>query len=192
MSYLPLWSPVVGTVAIGGSRYLSQQYAPLVGELARTIVLSGNRLSVGCCVGADSYAVSGIIKLGEFFDRIDCYTICDENLNGGCSLTAIGTVAYLATKNFDSVIWADNLHLPLRARLAIRTKSVILSARTAIFFFGNAKSVGTFRAAVLAVKNGQSVYALGPAKPPSVGVGAWLPSYVFGYKGYRWCPDALI
>jgi len=184
--FLPLWSPRVGTVALGGNRYLGNEYIKMIEVMANNILLAGNRLSVGCCVGADSYAIQGVLNGNSgYLHNVDCFTICNEALEGGCSLTATGLVASLAVRSFDSVRWSANLALPLRARLAIRTGLVVQSANVAVLFFGNGVSKGTKLAACTAAKKGIPIYAFG-ANPPLIGKGFWVSAHFFGCNGYRW------
>ena len=184
MSYLLESSSCpVGTIAIGGSRRLPESYAPLIDGMVRNILSTGkNRLVVGCCVGADCYAIRSVIRFNQLFDLVDCRTILDEDLNGGCSLTAIGAVSRLAFKA-DSVTWSNNLYLPLRARLAIRTRSVIMSSDAAVLFFDENRSVGTYGAAIIAAKKGIPIYAFGKNIPFIEGKRR-KPVNVFGYDGY--------
>lgn len=182
---------VVGVVAVAGSRSLPAAFAPLVRRVVRAVVRSGHSVAVGCCVGADSFALSAL-PVGAGC----CFAAFGLGGVGACSLSAVEVVADHAT-NGGSVHWwaGGSAAVALPVRLAARTHAVIGAASvSAVVFFASPASFGSLLACRLAVGRGLPVFAFpccfaGSALLP-IGAGAWVSVGSVGVwaLAFRWVP----
>ena len=158
-------------VAFAGSRGLSPAFVPLV----RSVVGSGRSVSVGCCVGLDSFVLSCLPAASG-----SCFSAFGSSGVGSCSLSAVSSVSSFAAGG-GSVSWwsGGGSGVALRIRLSARTSAVIGSASvSAVVFFSSPRSVGSALACRLAAGRGLPVFAFAcgfaGSALPSLGSGAWV------------------
>lgn len=196
-------SPRSPSIAIAGSRSLSSSYSDLIDNVVKSIITSGAHISVGCCVGCDDVVIWSILNgpagANVPLSSIRCFAAFDESGDGSCSLTARSTVFILSNAIPGSVSWLAGgpLSVPLRGRLAKRTKTVIDSASACVVFFDSADSVGTLGAARTALSRGLPVIAfacgLQANSLPSLGAGSWVSIKGDGVwsRSFQWVSSLL-
>lgn len=165
----------VAVVAVAGSRSLPAAFAPLVGRVVRAVVRAGHSVAVGCCIGADAFALSAL-PVGAGC----CFAAFGAGGLGACSVSAVEVVADHATNGGSVVWWAGGgSSVALPVRLAARTHAVIGAASvSAVVFFASPNSAGSLLACRLAVGRGLPVFAFpcsfaGSALPLPC-AGAWV------------------
>jgi len=171
----------VAVVAFAGSRSLQPAFAPLVGSVVQSVVASGRSVAVGCCVGADAFALSALTALAPpLRGGSRCLCAFGAGGAGSCSLSAVSAVAAWSAAG-GSVSWLAGgaASVPLSTRLSARTGAVVGSASvSAVVFFASPNSCGSFLAASLAVGRGLPVFAFAcgfcPSLLPSLGAGSWV------------------
>ncbi len=179
-----------GVVAFAGSRVLPVGFAPLVSAVARRVVASGLGVAVGCCVGVDSVVLSSVPSWS-----VRCFAAFAACGSGACSLSAVSLVSGLPSRG-GSVSWlaGGSLSVPLPARLAARTRSVVGAASSGlVVFFSSPSSRGSSLAARAAVSRGLPVFAFAcgfcPSLLPSLGSGSWSPVRSGAFAGgFSWLP----
>jgi hypothetical protein len=188
----------VAVVAVAGSRSLGASFAPLVGAVVRSVVRSGRSVSIGCCVGADAFALSALVPLVRVFPppapRPVCFAAFGRGGVGSCSLSAVSAVSAFAAAGGSVQWWAGgDPSVALPVRLSSRTNAVIASASvSAVVFFSSPSSAGSLLACRLAVGRGLPVFAFAcgfcPSLLPSLGAGSWVAVNSSGVwsSGFRW------
>jgi len=170
--------------AVAGSRRLPIGGAAVI--CAALDALAPDRVAVGCCVGADAAVLTSALA-----PRLLVFAAFGPGGSGACSLSAVSAVAHAAAAGAVVRWWAGGgPSVPLRARLAARTRSVVAAASAGLLLFpASPSSRGSWLAARLAVARGLPVVAvpLGfpPASLPSLGAGQWVPSPLVP-GGWRW------
>jgi len=189
---------VVGVVAVAGSRSLSPAFAPLVASVVRSVVASGRSVAVGCCVGADSFALAALASLPlsvlPFAPRPVCFAAFGAGGVGSCSLSAVSAVSAFAAAGGSVSFWAGGgSSVALPVRLSSRTNAVVSSASvSAVVFFSSPSSAGSLLACRLAVGRGLPVFAFAcgfsGALLPLLGAGSWVAVGGVGVwsSGFRW------
>ena len=144
----------LAVVALAGSRWLSPSFAPLVRSVVGSVVRSGRSVSVGCCIGADRFALSALpVGSGS------CLAAFGSGGVGSCSLSAVAEVSAFSDRGGLVNYWAGGKG-ELKERLASRTQAVINSASiSAVVFFSYPNSIGSVLACRLAVHRGLPVFA---------------------------------
>ena len=167
-----------GVVAVAGSRSLPAESSPLVAAVCRSLVASGRSLAVGCATGADAAALASVPVAA-----VRCFAAFGPGPGfagswRGSAAPAIGRFAAAGGR----VVWLAGgpVSLPLRLRLAARTRAVVAEASAGcVVFFGLPTSRGSALAASLAVGRGLPVFAFPVGFPglllPSLGSGQWAP-----------------
>jgi hypothetical protein len=167
--------PLVAAVA--GSRSLPPGGAPLVASVACSLVAAGASLVVGCAVGADAAVVSAVPPAA-----LRILAAFGPGGAGAWAGSAVSTVWAFAATGGAVVWWAGGgPAVPLRARLAARTRAVVAEASAGlVVFFASPASRGSVLAAQLAAARGLPVVAfplgLAPAQLPPLGCGSWVPA----------------
>lgn len=190
-------SSVVGFV---GSRSLAPSFAPLVRSVVSSSA-SSRLLAVGCCVGADSLALSAALASG-FGASCLVFSAFGPGGVGSGSLSAVSVVS-AAEAAGASVLWwsGGRSSLPLRARLVRRSCSLVSAVASApspllCVFLASPSSRGSLIAARLAVSAGVRVVAFpcgfSGSLLPSLGSGSWSPRRgVSGAPSFVWVPASL-
>jgi hypothetical protein len=183
-----------GVVAVAGSRSLPPGGAPRVAGVARLLVAVGASLVVGCAVGADATVVAAVPLAA-----LRILAAFGPGGAGAWAGSAVAAVRAFAAAGGAVVWWAGGgPAVPLRARLAARTRAVVANASAGlVVFFGSPASRGSVLAAQLAAARGLPVVAfplgLAPAQLPLLGCGSWVPAGgSAGWAGaWVWVPAAV-
>jgi hypothetical protein len=176
-----------GVVAVAGSRSLPSGGAQLVASVAHSLVAAGASLVVGCAVGADAAVVTAVPPA-----VLQVLAAFGPGGAGAWSGSAVSAVWAFAATGGAVVWWAGGgPAVPLRARLAARTRAVVAKASAGlVVFFGSPASRGSVLAAQLAAARGLPVvtFPLGfaPAQLPLRGCGFWTPAGGSGVWAAAW------
>jgi hypothetical protein len=166
-----------GVVAVAGSRSLPPGGVQLVTGVARSLVAAGASLVVGCAVGADAAVVAAVPPAA-----LRVLVAFGPGRAGAWAGSAVSAVRAFAASGGSVSWWAGGgPAVPLRARLAARTRAVVAKASAGlVVFFGSPASRGSTLACRLAVGRGLPVVAfplgLAPVQLPRLGCGSWVPA----------------
>ncbi|MDD5319517.1 MAG: hypothetical protein PHD43_02660 [Methylococcales bacterium] len=158
-------------------------------QVASYIVGGGGSLVVGCCSGADAAllsAVPGFIPPS----LIRCLCAFGSGGIGSGPASAVAQVSAFAAAGGPVQWWAGGYaSVPLRIRLAARTRAVVLAAGAGlVVFFSSPSSRGSLLACRCAVSCGLPVVAFpvgfSGSKLPYLGAGSWVP--LGGFGGFKW------
>jgi predicted GIY-YIG superfamily endonuclease len=187
-----------GVVAVAGSRSLPLEASAVVAAVARELVAGGCSLVVGCCVGADAAVLAALAGAGGAAAGAPFRVLCAWGPGGAGAgpTSAMGTVLAAAGAGVPVVWWSgDGPDVPLRARLAARTRAVVAEASAGcVVFFDSPASRGSLLAAQVAVERSLPVVAFpvgfAPAQLPELGAGVWVPVGLGGVwiGAWRWSP----
>lgn len=178
-----------GVLAVAGSRALPAFGSALVVRVASLFAANGASFVVGCCTGADAAllsAVPGAVPPS----LVRCLAAFGPSGAGACSASATKAVFSFISSGGSVAWWAGGAaSVPLRSRLANRTRSVIASADSGlIVFFSSPGSRGSVLACRCAVKKGLPVLAFpvgfSGKKLPDLGAGSWVKTGQF--NGFSW------
>ncbi len=185
----------MGVVAFSGSRTLSTSFYPLVKAAVNSVIHSGRGVSVGCCVGLDSFVLSALASLAPpLRGGCSCFSAFGSGGVGSCSLSAVAEVSAWASIGGSVVWWSGGSEdLDISVRLSVRSAAVIASASVSVVvFFSSAASVGSLLAAQRAVNRGLPVFAFAcgfsAADLPLLGAGLWVSVGGSGVwsSAFRW------
>lgn len=178
-----------GVVAVAGSRVLPASCSALVVRVASALASSGASFAVGCCSGADAALLSAVpAYLPPSLVR--CFAAFGPGGQGSGRFSAVATVQAFTASGGSVQWWAGGpASLPLRVRLASRTRAVVSAANSGlVVFFGSPGSRGSLLACRCAAARGLPVVAFpvgfSGSKLPSLGAGSWVPFGGFG--GFKW------
>lgn len=199
------------SVGFAGSRGLPS--VPAAGGLVARVVASvlPRTVFVGCSVGADAAVLSARLALpfspSTSGPSLRVFSVFGPDGAGSWAGSAVPVVLSAASLALSpghgcfapvSVSWfaGGQPALPLRRRLAFRTRRLVLSLPASgsalVAFFGPGRSRGTAFACRLAVERGFPVFAfpVGRASLPPLGPGSWLPAGGSGVwsRSLRWVP----
>ena len=202
-------------VALAGSRYLPASAGGAVASVCSSVVSRGAALSVGCCVGFDALVLRWALSSSSV-GSVQCFVAFGSSGAGACSLSAVSSVSSFVLAGGSVSWWAgggSGSALPLRARLAARSRAVVASAVAsasacpvvasaapgscpgAVVFFGSPSSRGSFLAARVAAGAGLPVWAFPcgfcpSALPLLAPGGAWSASRFSGVwsSAFLWVP----
>jgi hypothetical protein len=155
---------------------------------------SGVSLAVGCCSGADAAllsAVPGSVPPS----LVRCFAAFGPGGAGSGPFSAVASVQSFAASGGSVQWWAGGpASVPLRVRLADRTRAVIAAAdRELVVFFGSPFSRGSLLACRCALARGLPVVAYPVGFPvadlPVFGAGYWVSFSCFG--GFKWVSNQL-
>ncbi len=199
------------SIYLGGSRSLAP--APIVGQVVRAVLASGQSVHVGCALGADRQVIQAALGLGEPSSLVVFAAFArggPQSAPGAWSGSAVCSV-YQAACAGASVRWLAGgaLAVPLVARLMRRSQAALAGCSASVFF---QPGPGSLAVAGCAVAAGQPVFAFtssfnapAPAAPRGC-AGQWvrsffhpvcLPAYqqgIFprsGWACWRWAPSAV-
>jgi hypothetical protein len=180
---------LAGVVAVAGSRALPAYGSALVARVVSDLAASGASFVVGCCSGVDAAllsAVPGSVPPS----LVRCLAAFGPCGVGAGPASAVAQVSAFACAGGSVQWWAGGqASVPLRSRLADRTRAVVASANAGlVVFFSSPSSRGSILACRCAVARGLPVLAFAVgfsgSKLPVFGAGAWVPSGQFG--GFKW------
>ncbi|MGZ8182291.1 MAG: hypothetical protein ACXWT1_10060 [Methylobacter sp.] len=178
-----------GVVALAGSRVLPASGSALVVRVASDLAAGGASFVVGCCSGADAALLSAVPGFMPP-SLVRCLAAFGPGGAGSGRFSAAGTVSGFAGSGGSVQWWAGgSASVPLRVRLAVRTRAVVNAADSGlVVFFASPSSRGSLLACRCAVSRGLPVVAFPIGFPgselPVFGAGCWLP---FGSSGgFKW------
>jgi hypothetical protein len=181
-----------GVVAVAGSRTLPASGSALVIHVASDLAAGGASFVVGCCSGADAAllsAVPGSVPPS----LVRCLAAFGPDGVGAGPFSAVDRVAKFASSGGSVQWWAGGpASVPLRSRLADRTRAVVGAASSGlVVFFGSPSSRGSLLACRCALSRGLPVLAFPidfcGSKLPVLGAGSWVRAGEFG--GYLWAKN---
>lgn len=184
-----------GVVAVAGSRVLPASGSALVVQVASDLAAGGASFVVGCCSGADAAllsAVPGSVPPS----LVRCLAAFGAGGIGSGSSSAVGAVSSFAGAGGSVQWWAGGpASVPLRGRLADRTRAVIASADAAlVVFFASPSSHGSLLACRCAVSRGLPLVAFPVGFSglglPILGAGSWVPFGSLG--GFKWVVNQAV
>lgn len=183
-------SDVVGVVLVGGSRSLSA--SSLVSRVCVSLVRSGRSLAVGCAAGVDSSVLSWALSAG-FVSSVACFAAFGPGGDSAAgAVSAVGLVSRFCSAGGPVSWWAGGgVSVPVRARLASRSRAAVSVASAAVFFVASPSSRGSLGAARVAASRGLPVVVFpvgfpGSALPLLVPGGCWRPSGRSGVWASAW------
>ena len=118
---------LVALVAFAGSRSLPSSARSLVASVVGAVLASGRRVGVGCAVGADAFALAAALAVSPA--AVSVFAVGGPRGLGFSS----GSALALVRRAFASgalVAWRAGgpLSVPLRARLALRSRACVAVA----------------------------------------------------------------
>jgi hypothetical protein len=179
-----------GVVALAGSRALPLGGASVVGYVVQSLRSSGCSLVVGCCTGADEVVLRTVPPAS-----IQVMCAFGPGGRGSCQRSAVSAIDN-HFQSYGSVTWwaGGGPLVPLRVRLARRTKAVVSAATAGLVVFPTSPSArGSWLAARLAVGRGLPVVVFplffSPSLLPPLGNGKWVRAGSGMWSlGWRWMP----
>ena len=164
-----------GVVAVAGSRVLPASGLALVAQVVPVLAAGGVSFAVGCCSGADTALLATVSP-----SRVRCFAAFGSGGVGSGQFSAVAAVSTFAGAGGSVQWWAGgSAFVPLRVRLARRTRAVVAAANVGLLvFFGSPNSRGSLLACQCAVLRGLPVVAFpcgfSGALLPSFGSGSWV------------------
>lgn len=181
-------------VLLGGSRALPPAGRSLARDLGADLAYQRLDLHVGCAPGADEAAFAGFSQIAPL-GSVVVFAV------GGPSagFPAGGPPAWVAAAAAAGVSvrwWAGGPPaVPLRARLARRSRAALVGVDAAAWVVSSPASRGSLGAAAAAAAAGVPVFvfAVGfsPAALPGLGAGRWISAPFLDRAAVRWRPDQL-
>jgi hypothetical protein len=183
------------SIAFVGSRSFSN--AALVSQVVAAVLPSGASLRVGCCVGADALVLSAVVAAGAA-SRLSVFSVFAPGGVGALPSSAVSAVhhAFLAGARVSWRVGSrGGLPLPVRARLAVRSRWVVGGASVVVCFWSGSPRFrsGSLVAAAFGVAQGAQLVAFGgrpPALPSLAGV--WVAGVFSGLSCWRWSPGQAV
>lgn len=191
------------TVALAGSRSLPFGGAAVIASAARSLVANGASVVVGCATGADQAVLQAglppqAVRVFAAFGPVSPpWRAARYTAPGAWSGSAVAAVAAALLAGSPVTWWAGGgQNVPLKARLAARTRAVIATASAGLVVcFGSPSSRGSLLAAQCAAARGLPVLAFPigfpPHQLPSPSYGSWVSAGGSGiWSGaYLWVPS---
>ena len=173
-------------VVFGGSRSLSASFFPLVAQVVSASLARGFSLRVGCARGADDLVVRAV-SAADLLPRLAVFCAGAPPLSLSQSVLSSARVVPFA---------GGSAAVPIRARLALRSKRAVQGCSVAVFFLSLPALSGSLKAASFAAAEGCQVFAFscgfsGAPAPLADQAGAWLPSSLASCPCWRWQPAAV-
>jgi hypothetical protein len=183
-----------GIVAVAGSRRLPLEASVVVSAVAGELVAGGCSIACGCCLGADAAVLAALAGTGgcaagaplrvlAAFGPVSPPWPAAHYTAPGASRdhSAVAAVADALLAGADVRWWAGGgPDVPLRARLAARTRAVVAEASALVLFPASPTVVGSgsWLAASAAADRGLPVvvfpWGFAPAELPELGTGVWV------------------
>jgi hypothetical protein len=187
-----------GVVAVAGSRALPASGSALVVRLASELAANGASFVVGCCCGADA-AILSMVPGSVPPSLVRCLAAFGSGGQGAGSASAVSQVSRFAGSGGSVQWWAGgSISVPLRVRLANRTRAVVSAADSGlVVFFSSPNSRGSLLACRCALSRGLPVLAFpvgfSASELPVLGAGLWVSScYENGYFWHKNQHDIFI
>jgi len=154
----------MSAIHLGGSRSLSP--TPIVGQVVRAVLASGQAIHVGCARGADHAVIQSALSVPQGHSSLFVFAAFGPGGAGAWSGSAVCSV-FMAACAGASVRWlaGGSLAVPLVARLMRRSRAALHGCSASAFFLASPGSPGSLAVAGHAVKSGQPVFAFCPSVP---------------------------
>ncbi len=184
--------PAFRSVLLGGSRSLSGPGRALARSLGVRLARAGFSLHVGCAPGADAAAFSGFTSVTRSEGQAVLFAVGGPA--SGWPGPAPARVSLACSLPRVSVRWwaGGSGSVPLRARLAVRSRAALAGVVAAAWVVSSPSSRGSLGAAAAAAAAGVPVFVFcvgfSPAALPALGPGAWVSSSLLGCPCVRWLP----
>jgi hypothetical protein len=186
-----------GVIAVAGSRSLPPEASAVVAAVAGELVAGGCSLVVGCCAGADAAVLAALAGAGGCAAGAPLRVLCAWGPGGAGAgpTSAVGKVLAAAGAGVPVTWWSGGgPDVPLRVRLAARTRAVVAEASTLVVFPSSPAVVGSgsWLAARVAVERELQVVAFPLGFPAAeltkLGTGVWVPVGGAGVwaRAWRW------
>ena len=186
---------ISGVWAVGGSRSLSRSGQAVAQYVVSELLTSGERLAVGCCLGADAAVIGAAVHDGHA-RRLQIFSVFGPlavsrgavAAAGVCASSAVGTVAAAVDLGASITPWAGggpDLHI--KARLRNRTGRVARAATAGGVIVADREfGPGSLLLAAQLAAHGCPTYAVTlAALVPAPGPGAWVSGYFLGLPCWR-------
>lgn len=177
----------MGKIGFGGSRSFSSP--AVVAPVVRAALASGSSVAVGCASGADQLVLSSAVSVSA--RRVSLFSVGGPV--GGFPCGGVPSWVSAAARAGASVSWwaGGGPAVPLRARLACRSRALVRSGLSAFVLFlspGALPSSGSLLAGAAAVLAGVPLFAFSVACPASLPglAGSWVPSSFLGFSCWSW------
>jgi hypothetical protein len=147
----------------------------LVAQVLPVLAAGGVSFAVGCCSGADAALLATVSP-----PRVRCFAAFGACGMGSGEFSAVAAVSAFAGSGGSVQWWAGgSVFVPLRVRLARRTRAVVAAANVGLLvFLGSPNSHGSLLACQCAVARDLPVVAFPVgfcgALLPSLGAGSWV------------------
>ena len=179
----------MSSIHIGGSRSLSP--TPIVGQVVRAVLASGQQIHVGCAVGADQAVIQSALSIPGGHSFLVVFAAFGPGGAGAWAGSAVCSV-FMAACAGASVRWlaGGSLAVPLVARLMRRSRAALHGCSASVFFLASPSSPGSLAVAGHAVAAGQPVFAFClfiPSAPRGC-AGRWVAASFLGFPCWSWLP----
>lgn len=170
----------MSSIYFGGSRSLSAP-SPIIAQAVLSVIMSGSKIHVGCCVGADALVIASALLMRP--PSLVVFAISSQSGQGGCSLSS-GLPSVVPSQG-GRVAWLAGgaLSVPLAGRLIQRSRAALAGCSAAVFF---EPGPGSLAVAAHAVSQ-MPVFAFGdkPASIPGC-AGQWVAAEFSGFACWSW------
>ena len=169
-------------VTFGGSRTLARSFFPLIRQVVLASLDSGFSVRVGCARGADELVIGACAHAQQL-----------EHLAIFCAGDPPRRLSNAVLETARVVPFAGGIGaIPIRARLALRSKRAAQGCTVAVFFLDVPDSRGSLNTAAVAAAQGSQVFCFscgfsGPPAPLSC-AGSWMPCTLAEEPAWRFEP----
>lgn len=185
-------------VLVGGSRFICGAGLALARRVGSVLAARGVGLSVGCASGVDAAVLAEFVGAGAA-SRARVFAVGRPS-GAGFPVRGVPIWVAEALEEGAEVVWeaggpvSGAGWLPLRVRLARRSRAAAAGVSAAVFVVGSPESRGSFGTARFCAAQGVPVFVLpvgfSPSLLPSLGVGRWVLSNacssLFGSPCFKW------
>lgn len=180
-------------VLLGGSRALPPAGLSLARALGADLAFQRLVLHVGCAPGADEAAFAGFSSVGG---SAVVFAVGGPSSGFPAGAPPAWIARASATPGVSVRWWAGGPPaVPLRARLARRSRAALVGADAAAWVVSSPASRGSLRAAAAAAAAGIPVFVFpvgfSPAALPALGAGRWVAAVFLDRSAARWLPAQL-
>jgi len=171
------------SVLFGGSRSLPSSL--ILRQVVSAFLALGGSVAVGCATGADAQVIS-VALAQRATSQLAVFAAFGSGGSGAWACSAVSVVRSAAVAGAQVTWWAGGqLSLPLRARLACRSRAALAGCAAAVFF---EPGPGSLSVAAVAVSRGLPVFAFATAAPALVPgcAGAWVAASFCGFSCWAW------
>ena len=179
----------MSSIHIGGSRSLSP--TPIVGQVVRAILASGQAVHVGCALGADQAVIQAASRVPARHSFLVVFAAFGPGGAGAWSGSAVQAVSQAKQAGFLVHFLAGGpLAVPLVGRLMRRSQAALAGCSASVFFLASPGCPVSLAVAGKAVAAGQPVFAFCSVCPqaPRGCAGRWVSALFLGFPCWQWSP----